>query len=631
MKRKLGNLIMMAAVALICLLLPPTEAKAASVSDLTFELQWDGTKYAYAVTDCNSSAEGELIIPSTYNGRAVTAIGNYAFDSCGYLTKVTIPDSVLTIGDYAFYLCQRMTTVTISNSITSIGHCAFEWCYVLTSVTIPSNVTTIGERAFAVCAGLRSIWVAEDNPNFSSDNYGVLFNKDKTVLIQAPCAISGSYSIPDSVTSISKWAFNYCKGLTTVTIPNSVTSIGYAAFDNSTGLTDVYYNGAEVQWNAVSIEDINKPLLNATIHFTEDMTVTPEQWAERFLSLQLNEDGKSYCVESCGYSVGGELIIPATYNSLPVTSIADEAFWGCRKMTHIVIPNTITYIGNQAFDDCTGLTCVTIGNNVKSIGEYAFYNCINLTAVTIPDSIKEIGRSAFHSCSGLTSVYIGKNVSNIGESAFYECSNLTSITIPSSITSISRWAFCGCDSLTAVTISQSVTSICLSAFAQCTSLSDVYYTGTQEQWDAIAIDSNNDPLLNATLHLPDPCADGHTFGEDAVCDNCGYTKLTADAVTLDAANKLTVTDEETTNGHHRATVYFLGEQSVADIYDEAALKAIDANAKTHWGLASINKVQLKDNGNYVVNPLQRRHGRQADCCQGFHRKHCQACHRNERT
>ena len=221
---------------------------------------------------------------------SVTSIGGSAFYGCTSLTSVTIPDSVTSIGDYAFYGCESLTSVAIPGSVTSIGWSAFYGCASLTSVTIPDSVTSIGNCAFASCTSLTGIWVAEGNSHYANDASGVLFNKDKTTLVQCPGAFA-AYTIPNSVTSIGEYAFSHCTSLTSVTIPNSVTSIGEHAFSyctsltsvtisdsvtsigeyafyDCTSLTDVYYAGSEAQWKAISISsNRNDDLLNANIHY----------------------------------------------------------------------------------------------------------------------------------------------------------------------------------------------------------------------------------------------------------------------------------------------------------------------------------------------------------------------------
>jgi len=209
---------------------------------------------AWAFSDCTGLTSVTIPNSVTSIGRAafycctgltsvtipnsVTTIGYYAFEYCYGLTSVTIPNSVTSIGDGAFYCCRSLTSLTIPNSVTSIGNFAFFCCTGLTSVTIPNSVTSIGDGAFSGCSCLTSINVASDNSNYCSVD-GVLFNKDKTTLIQYPGAKQGAYTIPNSVTSIGDWAFYYCSGLTSVTIPNSVTSIGNSAFSGCSGLQSI--------------------------------------------------------------------------------------------------------------------------------------------------------------------------------------------------------------------------------------------------------------------------------------------------------------------------------------------------------------------------------------------------------
>ena len=197
---------------------------------------------------------------------SVTSIGGSAFYGCTSLTSVTIPDSVTSIGDYAFYGCESLTSVAIPGSVTSIGWSAFYGCASLTSVTIPDSVTSIGNCAFASCTSLTGIWVAEGNSHYANDASGVLFNKDKTTLVQCPGAFA-VYTIPGSVTSIGDDAFSGCASLTSVTIPDSVTSIGNYAFSCCGSLTDVYFTGTETAWNCITIGTANDALKNANIHY----------------------------------------------------------------------------------------------------------------------------------------------------------------------------------------------------------------------------------------------------------------------------------------------------------------------------------------------------------------------------
>ena len=171
------------------------------------------------------------------------------------------------------------------------------------------------------------------------------------------------------------------------------------------------------------------------------------------------------------------------------------------RIQRIVIQNGVKSIGNHTFRDLKNVTSVTIPNSITRIGDHAFYSCYSLTSVTIPGSVTSIGNYAFCCCSDLSSVTIPDSVTSIGCDAFCYCESLTSITIPDSVTSLEYSVFFYCDNLTNITIPDSVTSIGQYAFSYCTSLTDVYYGGTQQQWNQITIDSFNEYLTNATIHF----------------------------------------------------------------------------------------------------------------------------------
>lgn len=266
------------------------------------------------------------------------------------------------------------------------------------------------------------------------------------------CSSLTSVSIGDSVTSIGEKAFSVCNRLTSVTIPDSVTSIDQLAFYGCSNLT----------------------------------------------GFQVDPQNRNYC------SIDG-VIFDKSKKTLVLYPSGNPA-------SDYVIPSSVTSIGEKAFYHCSrNLANITIPNSVTSIGDSAFSGCSSLTSVIIPDSVTSIGDDAFSSCRSLTSVTISNSVTSIGKSVFANC-RLANVTIPNSVTSIGTHAFLRCGYLTSVTIPGSVMSIEERAFADCTSLKDVYYTGSEKQWEAISIGKFNYPLTSsATIHYNSGATESQTI------------------------------------------------------------------------------------------------------------------------
>ncbi|MEI3052570.1 MAG: leucine-rich repeat protein [Prevotella sp.] len=202
-----------------------------------------------------------------------------------------------------------------------------------------------------------------------------------------------------------------------------------------------------------------KPILPQTI---EDLSTkaTDEELREAFVDewgVKYSKDGRRLL--KAPYELNGTYSIRKGIKIICDEAFADCKFIGCRSLTSLVIPDSVTNIGDYAFWNCRSLTDIVIPDGVTSIGKCAFEGCSALSSVVIPDSVSCIGFGAFENCSSLHSVVIPDSVTSIGESAFYDCESLSSLVIPDSVASIGDNAFSGCSSLSSVVIPESVVNL----------------------------------------------------------------------------------------------------------------------------------------------------------------------------
>ena len=391
----------------------------------------------------------------------VKVVGNDAFQGCGFLTNIDLPESLTSIGRNAFFYCDSLTSIIIPNGVTSIGDHAFSKCNSLKSIIIPDSVTSIGNYAFLCCDSLTSINIPNGVTSIGEGAFG-------------DCGSLTSINIPDSVTSIGYYAFSYCDSLTSINIPNGVTSIGDFAFENCHSLTSINIPdgvtsiGDFAFSSCYSLTSINIPNSVTSIGYYAF------KWCKSLMSINIPDS---------------------------VTSIGNGAFSDCKSLLNINIPNGVTSIGDSVFVNCNSLISITIPSSVIAIGMNPFRGCHadlkneskafiyehnvlfdrDKTAIisyrakeanyVIPDSVISIGEYAFSECNSLTSIIIPDSVTSIGYSTFSECKSLTNINIPDSVTSIGDFAFSGCDSLTSINIPNGVTNIGQGAFKNCGSLS----------------------------------------------------------------------------------------------------------------------------------------------------------------
>lgn len=460
------------------------------------------------VSRCRSDVTGTAEIPSTVEGKPVTAIGENAFSECS-LNEIIIPEGVVyigrrafsysnveivhlpnsldEIGEDAFYSCNQLTQITLPDGLEYIGESAFYNCRKLESVRIPKTVKNIGYYAFDCYnyyqenCGIKSIEVDPENKVYASEN-GVLFDKAMTELIKYPSGKKDkSYAVPEGVVTISDRAFNSCPEISSVTLPQSVAYIGSYAFYECGKLIDIDL--------PKSVETIGEGAF-ADCSNLESIVIP-----DGVISVNNATFRNCYRLSS--------VVLPSG-----IVEIGDGAFEDCHRLEQISLPDDLIVIGKWAFDN-TGLSQLTLPKGLIAIGDSAFRNC-NISALKVPDSVDYIGSGAFAECSGLVKAELPDGFSLINSETFFRCERLTEIILPDSIKMVGD-----------------------STFSNCVSLTDVNYKGTQDQWNKVVIKDNNKPLLDAAIHykfhehrlrtktIPATCtADGEEYN---VCEICGNT------------------------------------------------------------------------------------------------------------
>lgn len=429
---------------------------------LGLEYTLNSDESSYSVAGLGSCTDEEVRIYPLYNGLPVTAIGAQAFEDT-HVTSVIIPDGVSTIGDSAFSGCGFLANISIPDTVSWIGDYAFNNCSQLAGVTVPMGVETIGDYTFSNC-GIAEI------------------------------------DLPDSITSIGESAFSSCNRLGEVLIPGSVKKIGKSAFSRCFGNIQIILSEG--------VEEIGDGA---------------------FASILMT----------------GRFTVPDS-----VTSLGASMFSGSNRLTEIILPEGLRQIGDYMFSSCSSLASIQLPNGITSIGRQAFSWCSDLTAIMIPSGVEKIGVDAFSYCRNLTIYCVAASVPEGWSSAWnsdscpvvWDCQNNDtaadgciyvveggfryalkdgSATLlqclssentlcvleeqvfyngtPYSLTRIAASAF-ETSMAAGVVIPGGITHIESGAFRDLLWLETVYYAGTEEEWDAISIDSSNTSLLDAARY-----------------------------------------------------------------------------------------------------------------------------------
>ncbi len=386
-----------------------------------------------------------------------------------------------------------------------------------TVVEIPAEydgvpVTAVGQNVFVACYNITEFVVDENSGYFSTDENGVLFNKDKTELVRFPVASDVTeYDIPESVTDLGHYAFFHATKLQRVSIPGSIDCIG---------VTDFY-----------DCNSLQK------IEFSEGLTRISEQafaFCKALTNIELPDSLKYIDMAAfIGCNLTGVLELPESLRPINSDLIWSEVFGGpiteysvpasndylsadengflfnkdktvllsaprASAVTEYQVPESVTEIATGAFAYVTALSAVNCHNGISKIGEAAFRNS-GITSFSAPAFVTEIPEQAFDSCDNLSAVVLTDSIASIGADAFWSCDSLNSIEIPDSVNNIGERAF-RYSGLESIILPSAITEIKTYTFGNCDNLTDVYFKGTEDEWNNIAIAEGNEYLVDATVH-----------------------------------------------------------------------------------------------------------------------------------
>lgn len=383
-----------------------------------------------------------------YGRGSVREIGDEAFNYCSRLIRINLPEGLESIGERCFYSCGRLRQINLPSTLREIGKEAF-YDVPLTDVRLPQGLTFLGSSAFkntkivtlflprdvqvennifGSLPKLKEFQIERGNRYYTTED-GVLYDTTGELLIYYPQAKSGSFSVPDGVTTLQNGSFAGCSSLNNVTFPQSLTTIGANAFSECSSLRDI---------------------------------VIP------FGVNTLGAAAFSNCRQLRSVTINGN-----------VRTLMAQTFENCSSLQSVVLSPNIETIGEKCFNECKSLQDIEWGGSLRIIMKEAFRKC-GFEQLEVPDGVLEIGQNAFRDCKSMRSIVLSRNLAVVEKELFRGCEKLVQVTLPEYATTIGENAFRDCKALPSIELPEGLTTIYNNAFRG-TSLTQLTLPSTMKQ------------------------------------------------------------------------------------------------------------------------------------------------------
>ena len=491
-----------------------------------------------------------------------------AFFKNGSLVTVKLPESMTEVGEDIFADCKTLRGVKLPEGVAHIEGAAFQGCNILEKLNFPAKLTSVGDNAFRSCLSLE----LDNLPNsllyvgreaFCDVPLKAL-KLDRKVEMGAGAFSNTPITEIEMATpcdSILGETFSNCPNLTKITIGEGLKYIGYNAFSNSpikeanlpSTLRDIssyaflgyssycpFINDIQPENHIryigkVAYQCVDRDLEEYTI---KDGTVTLAD--ELFESSQGNAFHIPASVEQIGNRAFAYTQIKALPEMLGLKRIGGEAFYGCKNLKKLTIPETVEYIGGGAFYGCSNIWSLTynainaecesfmepnaplekivIGDKVRRLPR-GIFSGREFTEVALPACLERIDDYAFSGCENLTTINLSDSIRYIGDNAFYGCSSLKNIHWPLRLTTIGSRAFRQ-TALETISLPEGVTSVGDGAFYICPFAKTVYIPSTANVEDDInyyfELEEGGNCVITCMSPIPHPQARHWNVGVAAI-------------------------------------------------------------------------------------------------------------------